>query len=77
MSKVKNADLSGCKPIHLSVVKVDDHLLALLNQLKAMGLADSLEVLIDGPIDHAYTSTKLMQRLTKRITAPWNLETTR
>jgi hypothetical protein len=68
MIKVKNIDLSSFKlSSDSSVVVLDNHLLAFLDQLVAMSLAVSREVRINGPIDHDYTSTKLMQKLAKRI----------
>jgi hypothetical protein len=75
VSKVKNIDLSSFKTSpDSSVVVLDNHLLAFLKQLVAMGLAESWEVRINGPIDHDYTSTKLMQKLAKRIAVLTNHE---
>jgi hypothetical protein len=66
MTKVKDIDLSACMPRpDSSLVVIDKHLLALLDQLVAMGLAESWEV--RRPIDHEYTSTKLMQKFAKKI----------
>jgi hypothetical protein len=70
MTKVKDIDLSdvlsACMPRpDSSLVVIDKHLLALLDQLVAMGLAESWEV--RGPNDHEYTSTKLMQKFAKKI----------
>jgi hypothetical protein len=50
-----------------SLVVVDDLLLALLQQLAAMGLATSWEVRVNEPIEYEYTATKLMQRLAKKV----------
>jgi hypothetical protein len=73
MSKVKDTVLSDCMPRpDSSLVVIDKHLLALLDQLVAMGLAVSWEVRINGPMDHEYTSTKLMQKLAKRISGLTN-----
>jgi hypothetical protein len=48
-----------------SVVELDSHLLAILNQLVAMDLAESWEVKMNGTVDYGYTSTKLMRKLAK------------
>jgi hypothetical protein len=68
MPKIQVTDLTDCisRP-DSSVVVLDKHLLSLFDQLVALGLAESWEVKINGPIDHEYTSTKLMQKLAKRV----------
>jgi hypothetical protein len=62
----KPYDMSTFKRADSVVVTLDNHLLALLDLLVVMGLADSWEVKINGPIDHDYTATKLMQKVAKK-----------
>lgn len=66
MNEVKYTVLSMPRP-DSSLVVIDKHLLALLDRLVAMGLAESWEVRTNEPIDHEYTSTKLMQKLAKKM----------
>jgi hypothetical protein len=74
MSKVKDADLSMSISSKLGpsrkLIVVDNQLLALLNQLVAMGLATTWEVRVNEPIEYEYTATKLMLKLAKKMHGP-------